>query len=105
MDEEALVRYRVKSGKVRYDGKTYGPRDIFKGPPNSFKDFEVECLDEAPGLDELEKDSDANYKIEPAGTGWFNVIDASTKEPINDKTLRKGEAEVLLADLLGTGNE
>lgn len=99
-EEEGLVRYQVRSGRVYYKNKPYKPGEIIKAPPGMFTDFEVECLDAPPPFAETPKDPEAEFKIQLTSHGWYNVIDVSTGEPINDKALRKDEAEELLGSLI-----
>jgi len=101
--EEKLVRYRVLSGQVQpYIGKadTFKKGQVFKGPPNCFTSFEVECLDEIPGDDELDQEPCAEYKLMQTGR-WWSVVDGETEDAINDKGMTKEEAEALLKDLNG----
>lgn len=39
------------------------------------------------------------YVVSESGRGWFNVVQISSGKPINNKALRKADAEKLLEDL------
>ncbi|MEE9356511.1 MAG: hypothetical protein V3U75_13050 [Methylococcaceae bacterium] len=43
--------------------------------------------------------SATKYKLEEKGAGWWNVINIETEKPINEKGLRKPDAEELLKEL------
>lgn len=43
--------------------------------------------------------SATKYKLEEKGAGWWNVISVETEKPMNEKGLRKPDAEELLKEL------
>ena len=78
------------------DGKTYQAGDYFRADekdiPKLFRDTIVRVTEKEP-------DPPA-YKITKRTTGWYDVVNAKTFEPINKQALRKPEAEAMLEELL-----
>lgn len=63
-------------------------------PQNTVKDEQGDTSDE----DEPSQDSpvNTNLRIQQAAPGWYDVINDTTGEKVNDKRLRKDEAEALV---------
>ena len=78
------------------DGKTHGPGDYFRADekdiPKLFRDTIVRVTEKDP--------EPPAYKIVKRTTGWYDVVDSKTFEPINKQALRKAEAEELLEEKL-----
>lgn len=78
------------------DGVTYKAGDYFRAEekeiPKLFRDTIVRV--------EEKTDNPPAYKITRRVSGWYDVVDAKTFEPVNKQALRKPEAEALLEELL-----
>lgn len=44
---------------------------------------------------------DGDYLIQPKGVGWFEIVNTASGKVINEKSLRKADAEKLLQELVG----
>ena len=43
----------------------------------------------------------SGVEIQHIGAGWYNIVNTATGKVLNEKHLRKAEADVMLASLLG----
>ena len=43
----------------------------------------------------------SGVEIQHIGAGWYNIVNTATGKVLNEKHLRKAEADVILASLLG----
>lgn len=114
------MKYRVLQGKYRdrTDGKvktkgaiveSYSALD--KSFPNYFEVLEEEEIVQEEVLEEedvsveetnevLEENEEvAEYELQSKGIGWYNVIHVGTGECVNDKAMRKADAEELLESM------
>ena len=115
-------RYKQTGGGTFHlnTGKIVKPQEEFKAYPHeipkAFRDTIV-CLEEEGDEDEgfesvseyalepvdepeqKESADEVEYKIEPKSPGWYNVIEVHSGKALNDKSLRKDEAEKLIEKL------
>lgn len=90
---------RLKNGKVVKSGERFFayPEDIPEAFRDTIKPVDVEQQKtfEEHGVVESAVD---NYSLKEVGGGWFDVVDAQDKT-VNEKRLRKDDAEELVAQL------
>lgn len=98
------IRWRKTGGGTfrMANGKIIKPNQVFEATvgeiPQAFRDVIIP-LGDLPQDDSPPLASVTTYKVEVKTGGWFNVINAETGKPMNEKGLRKEEAEKLLAEL------
>ncbi len=94
-----MPRYRLKSGSsnLLVGGRRVklSPGDVVDCPKETVRSFQdqFECLD--PPEDEIPK-VEASLEMKHRGGGWYDVVNPDTQEAINDKALKKEEAEDLV---------
>lgn len=123
MGSDVLQFRKIGGGSLRFNGKLIKPNQIFEAKkediPVSLRDIvipigrtwsELEGTDDNKGdvvkkLPEEEKkeieQAVTKYLVVPHGNSnsWFDVVNAQTGKPINEKALRKEVAEQLKHDL------
>jgi hypothetical protein len=88
-----------------YKNRIIKPGQIFEAYPEdipkAFRDV-VKPVTPLPEPEEEKIPDSTTFVIKPKGKSktWFDVIDTSSEKPINEKALRKEEAEQLLSELI-----
>ncbi len=105
--ERQLKWKKIGGGTFRLArGKIIKPNQIFSASkdeiPNAFKDSVI-LLDKNIQIDDAkiikEESNDVEkYKLHSKGGGWYDILNATGKV-INEKNLRKDDAEALLKNL------
>jgi hypothetical protein len=98
------IRWKNCGKTLRMAGgkKIIKPNQIFlafpEEIPNGFRDI-IKPLEELPEDCDSKIISITKYGIKRRGAGWFDVVNVETDKPMNEKGLRKEDAEKLLAKL------
>ena len=96
----------VKTGRgsFRFRGKIIKPNQKFLAYPGdippSFMDVVIP-LDKKAAKLVRPKVGPVEYKLEPRGGNWFNIVNAKTGKRMNEKGLRRVEALKLVEKLAG----
>lgn len=93
----AIYRVRKGCGPHVHNGERYAPGDTFEAEPAGVENFgdKLERLDTESAPNLQPKDPGAALLLRPRGAGWFDVVNPATGQPINERGLRKAEAEQL----------
>lgn len=99
---KAISWRKLGGGTFRLgNGKIIKPNQVFTAAlediPMGFRDIIKPVSGELP--QEVPTRSVTQHEIQSKGIGWFNVINSATGKPMNEKGLRKEDAEKLLAEL------
>lgn len=86
--------FRMKGGRIIKPGQIF--EATLDEIPEAFRDIIIP-LDELP--QETPLISSVKYEIKMKTGGWFNVVESVSGKAMNEKGLRKEDAEKLLADL------
>ena len=116
MKREKLIKWKkIGGGSFRlYSGKIVRKNEVFSAPlhhiPLAFRDTLQPINKE--DIEEIEKEikigsvslegKQHKYTIQPYTRGWWNIIDGNEKV-VNEKALRKSDAEKMLKNLEETG--
>ena len=111
MKREKLIKWKkIGGGSFRlYSGKIVKKNEVFSAPlhhiPLAFRDtlqpINKEDIEKEIGNVSLEG-KQHKYTIQPHTRGWWNIIDGNEKV-VNEKALRKSDAEKMLKNLEETG--
>lgn len=105
MKRRAIRWKKVGGGSLRFRGRDIKQGEIFTAAPEELpKTFlrRLEALDPIPepkGAEPIPKALPPSFDIEFVGGGWYNVVASASGKPINEKRLRKADAEKLLEQL------
>ena len=99
---------KIGGGTLRLPGRIIKPNQKFHARRSEIPDAFIKsliCLDE----EELQQEAAAEekkmaapeglYEMKPRGVGWWDVVKKGDTKPINEKGLRKPDAEELLSSL------
>ena len=91
-EEPVIVRtkkkFEVKSAEVEnWDA----PVKAFQAETDEMMERSISVLPESP----------MDYQIEAVTPGWFNVVNVTTGKTVNEKKLRKADAEKVMMELNG----
>jgi len=99
------IRYRkLGRGSLRFRGQIIKPNQVFEAYPGdippSFTDVIIP-VDKDSGKPVRSKIKPAEYKLEPRGGNWFNIVNAKTGKRMNENALRRPDALKLIEKLAG----
>lgn len=90
---------KLGGGTMGFKGRDIKSGETFRAYkqeiPERFMDLLQLVRDGDKQMQEKEPEPKQNLRIESVGGGWYNVVNAETGNPVNDKKLRKQEAEEL----------
>lgn len=94
---------KIGGGVFRIGSRTVRPGEVFYADaseiPSSFRDIVIPVPTQGFAAPEVLVPSVPTYMIISAGAGWYDIVNALTEKPINEKRLRLAVAEKMLADL------
>ncbi|MCD6361465.1 MAG: hypothetical protein J7M38_11470 [Armatimonadetes bacterium] len=102
---------KIGGGSLRYiRGRIIKPNEVFVARedeiPIAFRRFVVPLPEgeaseeEGKKIEKREVEQRPRYEMHTDGNGWWDIINVASGKPINEKKLRKEEAEKVLKDLL-----
>lgn len=103
--ENKRIRWRkIGGGTFRMGkGRIIKPNQVFRARPSEipegFRDVVVPIDDVGTEEPEVVTPQSPAYEIRQRSVGWYDVINVSTGKVINERALRKSDAEALLASL------
>jgi hypothetical protein len=104
---EPRIRWRkIGGGSFRMaSGRIIKPNEVFlafeREIPEAFRDV---VIPEEPLPDAAERvipaeEATPKYELRSKGPGWYDVVNVATGEPINERSLRRDEAEKMVESL------
>lgn len=103
--EPGMRKYKKIGGGVHTlkDGSLISKGEEFYAHPETiptaFADIIIAVGEVIPKEEKEALKDVLSYTLKSAGTGWFDIISSETGKPVNDKRLRKKEAEEVLRGL------
>ncbi len=99
------IWFRKKGrGSLRHEGKIIKPNQKFLAYPGnipaSFRDVVVPVDKDAEKYEQPKVES-TEYKLESRGSGWFDIVNATTGKCMNEKALKRDAALKKISELTG----
>lgn len=95
---------KLGRGSLRHGGKIIKPNQRFLAYPGDIPPSFMDVVVPADGGTHKplrSKIGPIEYKLEPRGGGWFDIINAKTGKCMNEKALKRPDALKLIGELTG----